>query len=48
MTRHMLHLYSGQPGARLWRRTLSEDVRGDAGIEVIDKAIDRVFPEPSS
>ena len=43
MTRHLLHLYSGQPRARLWRRTLSEKARDEsAGIEVIESALARV------
>ena len=43
MTRHLLGLYSGQPGARAWRRTLSEHShRRGAGIEVIDEALARV------
>lgn len=39
MTRHMLGLFAGKPGAKLWRRTLSEEGRGNAGIEVLDKAL---------
>ncbi len=40
MTRHMLGLFAGRPGARLWRRILSSDaVRLDAGLEVLDRAI---------
>ena len=46
MTRHMLHLYSGQPGARLWRRVLTEEARGNAGIEVLDKALESVLNQP--
>jgi tRNA-dihydrouridine synthase A len=40
MTRHLLGLFQGVPGARAWRRTLSEEgrLRG-AGIEVIEKAL---------
>jgi tRNA-dihydrouridine synthase A len=30
ITRHMLGLYSGQPGARRWRRTLTEGAAGNA------------------
>ena len=34
MTRHILDLFQGQPGAKRWRRTLSENVhRPGAGIE---------------
>lgn len=45
MTRHMLGLFSGQPGARGWRRTLSEKaVRPGAGLEVLDEALAHVLP----
>jgi tRNA-dihydrouridine synthase A len=30
ITKHMLGLYSGQPGARRWRRTLTEGAAGNA------------------
>jgi tRNA-dihydrouridine synthase A len=40
MTRHMLGLFSGAPGARAWRRILTVDsVRRDAGMEVLDRAL---------
>jgi tRNA-dihydrouridine synthase A len=40
VTRHMLGLFSGRPGARLWRRYLSENVaREGAGPEVIEAAL---------
>ncbi|HPE48222.1 MAG TPA: tRNA dihydrouridine(20/20a) synthase DusA [Hyphomonas sp.] len=39
MTRHMLGLFNGQPGARQWRRTLSERApRAGAGLEVLNAA----------
>ncbi|UJF24842.1 tRNA dihydrouridine(20/20a) synthase DusA [Suttonella sp. R2A3] len=39
-TRHMLGLFSGRPGARQFRRILSEEARAhDAGIEVWDRAV---------
>jgi tRNA-dihydrouridine synthase A len=39
ITRHMLGLYSGQPGARDYRRTLSEGARGaTAGAELLRQA----------
>jgi tRNA-dihydrouridine synthase A len=45
MTRHALGLFAGQPGARAWRRTLSEGApRAGAGVEVIRKALARVDP----
>jgi tRNA-dihydrouridine synthase A len=40
MTRHMLGLFHGQPGARAFRRYLSEHaVRDGAGIEVLREAL---------
>ena len=51
MTRHMLGLFHGRPGARAWRRILTqESVRPGAGVEVIERAlaalrVDRPQPE---
>jgi tRNA-dihydrouridine synthase A len=43
ITRHMLGLFAGQPGARAWRRFLSENAhRHGAGIEVVRKALDKL------
>ncbi len=40
MTRHMLGLFHGAPGARSWRRILTvEGVKAGAGLEVIDRAL---------
>ena len=40
VTRHMLGLFAGQPGARAWRRYLSENVhREGAGSEVLVNAL---------
>ncbi|HEY0768271.1 MAG TPA: hypothetical protein VGD47_09975, partial [Steroidobacteraceae bacterium] len=40
ITRHMLGLYSGEPGARDYRRTLSEGARAaGAGPELLQRAI---------
>jgi tRNA-dihydrouridine synthase A len=40
IVRHMLGLYAGQPGAREYRRTLSEGARApDAGPELLRRAI---------
>jgi tRNA-dihydrouridine synthase A len=40
MTRHMLGLFSAQPGARSWRRILTvEAAKPGAGLEVIDLAL---------
>ena len=40
ITRHMLGLFQGRPGARHWRRVLSEGTGG--GIEVLDAALAQV------
>lgn len=43
MTRHMLGLFAGRPGARLYRRVLSEKgPRAGAGLEVLDEAVAQV------
>jgi len=43
MTRHMLGLMHGRPGARAFRRILTvEAVRPGAGLEVLDRALDAV------
>ena len=43
MTRHLHGLFLGCPGARAWRRYLSEnDNKTDAGIEVLLEALERV------
>ncbi len=43
ITRHLLGLYQGQKGARMWRRHLSENAhRPDAGIEIINEALQYV------
>lgn len=40
MTRHMLGLFHGRPGARTWRRILTvEGVKPGAGLSVIDEAL---------
>jgi len=40
MTRHMLGLFAGRPGARQWRRILSEQApRKGAGLEVVQSAL---------
>jgi tRNA-dihydrouridine synthase A len=40
IVRHMLGLYAGEPGAREYRRTLSEGARAaDAGVELLRRAI---------
>ncbi|MFN6925191.1 MAG: tRNA dihydrouridine(20/20a) synthase DusA [Tabrizicola sp.] len=43
ITRHMLGLFTGRPGARGWRRVLSERASRDgAGLEVLDAALAEV------
>ncbi|WP_380052947.1 tRNA dihydrouridine(20/20a) synthase DusA [Falsihalocynthiibacter sp. SS001] len=43
VTRHMLGLFTGRPGARGWRRVLSEGAPKDgAGPELLLEALDRV------
>jgi len=43
ITRHILGLFNGRPGARAWRRTLSETARlPNAGPEVVHQALDQV------
>ncbi|HRZ52974.1 MAG TPA: tRNA dihydrouridine(20/20a) synthase DusA, partial [Candidatus Contendobacter sp.] len=45
MTRHVLGLFQGIPGARAWRRHLSEHAhRRGAGVEVLEAAL-RQIPE---
>ncbi len=46
VTRHMLGLFSGQPGARQWRRILSERAhRPEAGTELVQEALHAVRPQ---
>ena len=43
VTRHMLGLFAGKPGARAWRRTLSEGAhRAGAGTELVLEALGHV------
>ncbi len=43
MTRHMLGLMHGRPGARAYRRILTvESIVAGAGLEVVDRAVDAV------
>lgn len=44
ISRHILGLFNGMRGARLWRRYISENApRADAGIEVIKRALEFVL-----
>jgi tRNA-dihydrouridine synthase A len=45
MTRHMLGLFMGKAGARLYRRTLSEHTRDGAGLDVYDTALELIARE---
>ena len=46
ITRHMLGLMHGLPGAKAWRRSLSEDARGDdASPDVIRHATEKLITE---
>ena len=42
ITRHMLGLFQGRPGARGYRRVLSESARPGAGLEVLEAALAQV------
>jgi tRNA-dihydrouridine synthase A len=45
ITRHMLGAFQGRPGARTWRRTLSENAhRPGAGPELVERALAEVAP----
>ena len=47
VSRHMIGLYHGQPGARNWRRTLSEkSCKEGADYEVLNEALSFVTREP--
>ncbi len=48
VTRHMLGAFQGRPGARAWRRMLSEGAsREGAGPELVEAALARIAPEPA-
>jgi tRNA-dihydrouridine synthase A len=43
VTRHMMGLFAGRPGARGWRRVLSEGAHRDgAGLDLLDAALARI------
>ncbi|MGR3716572.1 MAG: tRNA dihydrouridine(20/20a) synthase DusA [Thermohalobaculum sp.] len=45
ITRHMLGAFAGRPGARRWRRILSEGAhRPGAGVELVDQALSAIAP----
>ncbi|WP_297769975.1 tRNA dihydrouridine(20/20a) synthase DusA [uncultured Roseovarius sp.] len=44
ITRHMLGLFAGRPGARAWRRQLSEGAaRPNAGPDLVARALDEIM-----
>jgi tRNA-dihydrouridine synthase A len=46
ITRHMLGLFAGRPGARAWRRRLSEEAgRPGAGVETLRSALGEVLTD---
>ncbi|MEM6944201.1 MAG: tRNA dihydrouridine(20/20a) synthase DusA [Pseudomonadota bacterium] len=46
ITRHMLGAFAGRPGARAWRRMLSEgSTRPGAGPELVERAMAAVLPQ---
>ncbi len=48
MTRHMLGLFHGRPGGRLWRRVLSEGApKAGAGVDVVRAALEEVARAPA-
>ncbi|WP_397544531.1 tRNA dihydrouridine(20/20a) synthase DusA [Roseovarius salis] len=48
VTRHMLGLFAGRPGARVWRRMLSEGAtRPGAGAELVETALAEVAGQPA-
>ena len=45
MVRHTLGLFQGMPGARAWRRHISENAhKKGAGVDVVRSAADKVRP----
>jgi tRNA-dihydrouridine synthase A len=48
MTRHLLGLFTGMPGARAWRRHLATyAVKSGAGLEIVRQAAALVHPSAS-
>lgn len=44
MTKHLLGLFQGMPGARAWRRYISENAhKPGAGIEVVQTALEKII-----
>jgi tRNA-dihydrouridine synthase A len=46
ITRHMLGAFNGRPGARMWRRCLSEEAhRPGAGPDLVERALSYITPQ---
>lgn len=46
VTRHMLGAFAGRPGARAWRRVLSDGAtRQGAGLELVEQALAEILPK---
>jgi tRNA-dihydrouridine synthase A len=44
ITRHMLGAFTGRPGARGWRRVLSNGAnRPEAGLDLLDAALQHII-----
>lgn len=44
MTKHLLGLFQGMPGARAWRRYISENAyKQGAGVEVVESALEKII-----
>ena len=49
ITRHMLGLFSGQSGAKIWKRTLSDEAhKKDASVEVVQNALRNVLEKQNN
>jgi tRNA-dihydrouridine synthase A len=49
ITRHMLGLFSGQSGAKIWKRTLSDEAhKKEAGVEVVQNALRNVLEKQNN
>lgn len=49
VTRHMLGLFAGRPGARAWRRILSEGAhRPDAGPKLLEQGLEQIELAPGA
>ena len=45
VTRHLLGLFQGQPGGRIWRRYISEHAhRSDTDVDILDRAFEAMQP----